>query len=153
MYSTLLSIQNQKKFKQMKKTYLLSLITILVVTVVSSQNTNTETLLKESRARGSEIYTDFCITCHMPNGQGVENVYPPLANSDYLKENREASIKGVKFGREGEIVVNGSTYNSVMAPMGLSNDEVADVMNYIYNNWGNKNNKIVTEEEVANIKK
>ncbi|WP_299555153.1 cytochrome c [Seonamhaeicola sp.] len=137
----------------MKKTYLLSLFTVLTVTVVSSQNSNQDTLLKESIERGSDIYTDFCINCHMPNGEGMENVYPPLANSDYLMKNREASIRGIKFGQEGELVVNGVTYNSVMAPMGLSDDEVADVMNYISNNWGNKSDDIVTEEEVSNIKK
>jgi len=109
--------------------------------------------LQESIERGSEIYTDFCMTCHLPNGEGVENVYPPLAKSDFLLENREKSIRGIKYGQEGEMVVNGKTYNDVMAPLGLSDGEVADVMNYINNNWGNKNDKIVTEEEVSKIKK
>lgn len=109
--------------------------------------------LKESITRGSEIYTDFCITCHLPNGEGVENIYPPLAKSDFLMQKREESIRGIKYGQEGEIVVNGKTYNSNMAALGLSDDEVADVMNYVTNSWGNKNNKIVTEEEVSKIKK
>lgn len=109
--------------------------------------------LKESIARGSEIYTDFCVTCHLPNGEGVENIYPPLSKSDYLIQNREESIRGIKYGQEGEIIVNGKTYNNNMAVLGLSDDEVADVMNYITNSWENKNNKIVTEEEVSNIKK
>ncbi|PIA80756.1 cytochrome C [Gaetbulibacter sp. 4G1] len=103
--------------------------------------------------RGNEIYTDFCVTCHLDSGEGVKNVYPPLAKSDFLIKNREASIRGIKYGQKGEIVVNGVTYNGYMAPLGLSDDEVADVMNYITNNWGNKNNKIVTEEEVSNVKK
>lgn len=109
--------------------------------------------LQKSIVRGSEIYTDFCMTCHLPNGEGVENVYPPLAKSDYLLKNREKSIRGIKYGQEGEMIVNGKTYNDVMAPLGLSDREVADVMNYISNNWGNKNDKIVTEEEVSKIKK
>ncbi|GAA3624798.1 c-type cytochrome [Flavivirga jejuensis] len=109
--------------------------------------------LKESIQRGKEIYTDFCVSCHLPNGAGVEKVYPPLANSDYLIKNREASIKGIKYGQKGTIIVNGKTYNGNMVPMGLSDDEVADVMNYITNSWGNKNDKIVTEEEVSKIKK
>ena len=53
----------------------------------------------------------------------------------------------------GEVVVNGVTYNSVMTPMGLSDQEVADVMNYINNAWGNKIGELVTEEMVSNIKK
>ena len=68
-------------------------------------------------------------------------------------KNREASIKGIKYGQEGEIIVNGKKYNSNMAALGLSDDEVADVMNYITNSWGNKNDKMVTEDEVSKIKK
>lgn len=109
--------------------------------------------LQESITRGQEIYTDFCINCHMADGKGVENTFPPLANSDYLKNNQEASIRGIKYGQKGEITVNGKTYNSFMAPMGLSDDEVADVMNFINNSWGNSNDKMVTEEEVSKVKK
>jgi len=86
--------------------------------------------------RGELIYMDFCVTCHRPDGKGVENSFPPLANSDYLRERRQESIRSVKFGQQGEIVVNGATYNGVMSPMGLENDEIADVMNYIMNSWG-----------------
>lgn len=131
----------------MKKTYLLSLAACLTMSLISAQN------LEDSKKRGKEIYTDFCVTCHMPNGEGMTKVFPPLAKSDYLMNNREASIRGIKYGQAGEITVNGVTYNSAMSAMGLSDDEVADVMNYITNSWGNKNDKIVTEEEVAKIKK
>ena len=130
------------------KLFILSLILTLSFSCVSQNDA-----LKQSIERGGEIYTDFCMTCHLPNGEGVENIYPPLAKSDYLFNNREASIRGIKYGQQGEIVVNGKTYNSVMVAMGLSDDEVADVMNYITNSWGNKNDKIITEEEVSKIKK
>jgi mono/diheme cytochrome c family protein len=109
--------------------------------------------LESSIARGQLIYEDFCVTCHLPNGEGVENVFPPLAKSDYLINNREASIKGIKYGQKGEIIVNGKTYDGYMAPMGLTDEEVADVMNFITNSWGNKYEKIVTEEEVSKIEK
>ena len=109
--------------------------------------------LQESITRGEEIYTDFCMNCHMANGEGVENTFPPLAKSDYLKNNQEASIRGIKYGQQGEITVNGVVYNSTMAPMGLDDEEIADVMNFINNNWGNSNPKIITEEVVAAIKK
>lgn len=131
-----------------------TLALLSLVLVCSSQNNNYQTdPLKKSIERGSEIYTDFCISCHLPNGNGVERIYPPLAKSDYLMKNREASIKGIKYGQEGEIIVNGKKYNSNMAALGLSDNEVADVMNYITNSWGNKNDKMVTEDEVSKIKK
>lgn len=136
----------------------MKLIAICLFILFFTFNSNTNLYapqdpLKESIERGNEIYTDFCISCHLPNGEGVESVFPPLAKSDYLIKNREGSIRGIKYGQEGEIVVNGKTYNGMMAALGLSDDEVADVMNYITNSWGNKNDKIVTEEEVSKVKK
>ncbi|MDO3695336.1 cytochrome c [Wenyingzhuangia sp. chi5] len=119
----------------------------------SMMNAQQTEALKKSMVRGAEIYSDFCVTCHQPTGEGVPRVYPPLAKSDFLKNNREKSIRAIKYGLNGLITVNGIKYNSNMTPMGLSDDEVADVMNYITNTWGNKNEKIVTEDEVAKIKK
>ncbi|WP_396638197.1 c-type cytochrome [Maribacter sp. R77961] len=133
----------------MKASVFLYFIVVIVLGVSLFQ----EPQLKESMQRGSEIYSDFCVTCHLANGEGVAHVFPPLANSDYLVKNRMASIKGVKYGQQGEIVVNGVTYNSAMAPLGLEDEEVADVMNFILNSWGNNSDKMVTLEEVSAIKK
>ncbi|MGC1632276.1 MAG: cytochrome c [Gelidibacter sp.] len=107
--------------------------------------------LKESITRGARVYEDFCMNCHMPKGQGVPSAFPPLADSDYLLSKRIESIKAVKYGLSGEITVNGKVYNSSMAALGLSDDEVADVMNYILNSWGNDDGKMVTTSEVSKI--
>ncbi|WP_299118147.1 cytochrome c [uncultured Winogradskyella sp.] len=107
--------------------------------------------LEKSIKTGKVIYKDMCVVCHLDNGKGVPKAFPPLANSDYLKDNQEESILGLKKGMKGEIVVNGETYNSYMAPLGLGNDEIADVMNYINNSWGNDFGKMISEEEVANL--
>jgi len=109
--------------------------------------------LEESMQRGGEIYADFCVTCHLEKGEGVANTFPPLAQSDYLMENREASIRGVKFGQQIEIVVNGVTYNTAMPDPGLEDEEIADVMNYILNSWGNSSEEMVTVEEVQGVQK
>lgn len=100
---------------------------------------------------GKKIYTNFCMQCHLPKGQGVPNIYPPLAGSNWLSEKRTASIHAVKYGLEGEIKVNGKTYNNVMLPLGLTDQEIADVMNYIMTSWGNTQEKPVTVEEVAAV--
>ena len=130
----------------------IALASLLVTQIKKNESPQTDPL-KESIERGSEIYTDFCISCHLPSGEGVERVFPPLAKSDFLFKNREASIRGIKYGQQGEITVNGKTYNGSMTSLGLEDDEIADVMNYITNSWGNKNDKIITQEEVSNIKK
>ena len=107
--------------------------------------------LEQSIADGKEIYNDFCVQCHLDNGEGVSGVFPPLAKSDYLLNNIEMSIRGLKYGLSGPIVVNGEEYNGIMQNQGLDNLEIADVMNFILNNWGNESKEIITENQVANI--
>ena len=107
--------------------------------------------LKASMERGSELYSDLCITCHLPAGEGVEGIYPPLAKSDFLVKEPIKSIKAVKYGMKGEILVNGTIYNNVMTNPGLTNKEVADVMNFVNHSWGNSIDSLITEEEVSEI--
>ncbi|KQC34024.1 c550-like class I cytochrome C [Nonlabens sp. YIK11] len=107
--------------------------------------------LEESVKRGREIYSELCVTCHLPNGKGVPGAFPPLNPSDWLTKKRTESIHAVKYGLKGEIVVNGDPYNSVMLPLGLDDQEVADVMNYTIQTW-NKGD-MVTMEEVAAVEK
>mgnify|MGYP001381570612 CR=1 FL=1 len=109
--------------------------------------------LEQSITDGEEIYQDFCVQCHLDTGEGVSGVFPPLAKSDYLFNNIEMSIRGLKYGLSGPIIVNGEEYNGVMQDQGLDDIEIADVMNYILNNWGNKFNDMITEERVTNIEK
>ncbi|AEH01735.1 cytochrome c class I [Lacinutrix sp. 5H-3-7-4] len=127
--------------------------------LLSSCNSSNKKLVQKSEfekqdfSEGKQVYEDFCMQCHMANGKGVPRAFPPLAKSDYLKNKREASIKAIKYGLSGSITVNGKVYNSNMAPQGLSNKEIADVMNYITNSWGNKNTSLITEEEVSKIQR
>ena len=119
----------------------------------SEKTFSQESPLEQSIKRGEAVYIDFCKRCHMPNGKGVGTTYPPLAGSNWLEEKRKESIHSVKYGLNGGIQVNGKTYNNVMTPLGLSDDEVADVMNYVMNSWGNTQDTMVTEDEVSAIKK
>jgi len=116
-----------------------------------SINQSNQELVK-SITRGKEIYTDFCVQCHLGNGKGSETV-PPLAGSDWLVNKRKESIHAVKYGQSGPIKVNGKNYNAMMSPMGLTVEEVAYVMNYVMNSWGNKQSKMVTDSEVKAVKK
>jgi len=108
--------------------------------------------LKESMVRGEKLYATNCQSCHMANGQGVASVFPPLAKSDYLMKDKVRSIKQILYGAQGEMVVNGKTYNGqMMAYDMLSDQEIADILNYIRNTWGNKG-EIVKPEEVAKVR-
>jgi len=131
--------------------YLLSIYCIGVFSFLGYMQQ--EKPLKQSILDGEEIYQDFCLQCHLDNGKGVENAFPPLAKSDYLQNNIEASIRGIKYGLRGEITVNGNTYNGVMINQGLDEEEVADVMNYILNSWGNKAENQITVAQVLEVQK
>ena len=108
--------------------------------------------LQESLLDGQEIYKDFCAQCHLEDGKGVKGIYPPLAESDFLKDiNR--TISSIKYGLKGPITVNGEKYNSIMVSQGLDDEEISDVVNYILNSWGNSTKQLITEEIVTSIEK
>ncbi|MEZ4829624.1 MAG: cytochrome c [Bacteroidia bacterium] len=106
----------------------------------------------KSKQRGKTVFENYCIACHQANGEGIQGAFPPLAKSDYLMADPKRAARGIKYGLSGEIVVNGVKYNNYMAEMGLSDQEIADVMNYILNSWGNKSKKMITPELVKSIK-
>jgi len=109
--------------------------------------------LEKSKARGKEIYIDFCVTCHRATGEGTAEIFPPLVKSDFLKNQQSESIYALKYGQKGKITVNGVEYNGMMPAPGLDDGEVADVMNYINHAWGNDFGKMVTVEQVKAVKK
>src|SRR5690606_5959576 len=84
-------------------------------------------------------------------GKGLAGAFPPLADADWLKGKTPAEVATtVLTGLQGELVVNGNTYNSVMpAQSHLSDAEIADAVNYILNNWGNPGGSITAEEVKA----
>jgi mono/diheme cytochrome c family protein len=96
---------------------------------------------------GATIYQRTCVTCHMANGEGIPNTFPPLAKSDYLAD-KEKTIHQVVKGSSGELIVNGQKYNNTMPPQPLNDEEVAQVLTYVYSAFGNGGTVTVTPEEV-----
>lgn len=107
---------------------------------------------QQSIADGKAIYGRTCFACHQSEGQGIAKVFPPLAKSDYLNKDVNRAIDAVLYGLSGEITVNGEKYNSVMTSQNLTDQEIADVLSYIYNNWDN-NKTVVTPETVKSRRK
>jgi mono/diheme cytochrome c family protein len=102
--------------------------------------------LDASIARGKAIYNAQCVTCHKEKGEGIKEVYPPLADSDYLMADKVRSIGIVVNGATGEITVNGAKYDGEMLSVNLADDQVSDVLNYVRNSWGNKGEAVKPEE-------
>lgn len=106
---------------------------------------------EEQMEFGKQAYMQTCFACHQAEGQGVPNAFPPLAKSDYLNADVDRAIGIVLHGKTGEITVNGNKYNSVMTRQMLSSDEIANVLTYVYNSWGNSK-KVVTKAMVEKVK-
>ena len=115
----------------------------LVAMVLVSWKSN-DTIQSESKSvqRGKSVYTKNCTVCHMANGEGISKVFPPLAKSDYLMEDLSRAGGIILNGKKGAIEVNGVTYKGMMAGFSLSDQELADVVNYISNSWGNTSKEV-----------
>lgn len=111
-----------------------------------------ELSLEAQVAAGKALFQGTCSTCHQAEGQGIPQVFPPLAGSDYLQADKRRAIGVVLNGLTGPVTVNGQTYNSVMPPMSqLNDDEVANILTFVRNSWGNKGDA-VSSKEVAQVR-
>ncbi len=98
-------------------------------------------------AEGEKGYASYCQSCHQPDGSGMAGVFPPLAQSDYLLADKGRAIRIVLEGKSGPIEVNGQKYDAVMPHLVyLSDDQVADVLSYVLNAWGNDGGYVSTDE-------
>jgi nitrite reductase (NO-forming) len=139
--------------KQVDESYLSDKVASLEAVSVAAQSNAAGTLTKEQQIQaGAALFKGTCSTCHQESGEGIANVFPPLAKSDYLLSNPRRAIEVVLNGLSGPVTVNGATYDSVMPPMSqLTDDEVANILTYALNNWGNSAQPI-SKKQVAEIR-
>ncbi len=100
--------------------------------------------------KGKRVYTQLCFACHQAEGQGLPGVFPPLAGSDWLMADKKRAIASLISGLSGPITVNKQTYNGVMPPSMLGDEQIASVLTYVRNSWGNSGD-VVTVEEVRKV--
>jgi nitrite reductase (NO-forming) len=119
----------------------------------ATQAAVTGALTKEQQIKAGEaLFNGTCSVCHQLNGQGLPNVFPPLAKSDFLVANKLRAAHIALNGLQGPVTVNGNTFNSVMPPMSqLNDDEIANILTYVLNSWGNSNGRVTTAE-VAKVR-
>jgi len=101
--------------------------------------------------RGQRVFSSICAACHQPNGQGIPAAFPPLAGSDFLNADKRRAIDIVLHGLNGPVTVNGKSFVSAMPALGLSDEDVANVLSYVYSAWGNAGHD-VTPAEVRAIR-
>jgi mono/diheme cytochrome c family protein len=104
-------------------------------------------------AAGQTLFAANCGACHQTNGLGLSGTIPPLAGSDFLiKNDKERVLSTVLNGLTGQVKVNGNTFNGAMPAWNhLSNDELANILTYVFNSWGNSHG-VVLPADVAHVR-
>jgi nitrite reductase (NO-forming) len=104
----------------------------------------------EQMKRGLAVYSRTCIACHQPTGKGLAPVFPSIAGVPIVNGDATLPIKFILHGLMGPITVDGVTYNSMMPPVaGVSDQEVADVLTYVRQSFGNKSNPVTADQVKA----
>lgn len=95
---------------------------------------------------GKAVYEQYCITCHQASGKGVSGLNPPLAGTDYVTGDKNRLISILLKGSNVGLEVNGMVYSNAMPPHAfLSDEDIADVLSYIRNSFGNRADTIAAE--------
>jgi mono/diheme cytochrome c family protein len=99
--------------------------------------------------QGRRLFASICAACHQSTGQGRPNVFPPLAGSDFLNADKNRAIQIVIYGRQGEVTVNGLKFNNSMPSFPLTDQNIANVLTFVYNSFGNSGLEVSPEEVAA----
>lgn len=98
-------------------------------------------------ANGKKIYGQYCLACHMADGGGVPNMNPPLSKTSYVVGDKTRLINVILNGLATGEEIDGETYTNVMpAHNFLKDQEIADVLSFVRNSFGNKAGNITAAE-------
>ena len=99
--------------------------------------------------KGKSIYTQYCLTCHQADGGGVDGLNPPLSKTDYVLGDKTRLVKVLLNGLKG-VDINGEDYHNIMPSQDYLNDQqMADVLTYVRNSFGNKAGAVTMAEVKA----
>lgn len=129
------------------KIFISTTIILFAVIVLSSFVQNP---LAASIARGKKVYDKVCLSCHMIDGGGVPHLNPPLIQTSYVLGDKKKIIQIVLHGMNDRIAIDDDYYSNNMAPhKDLTNQQIADVLTYIRNSFGNKASAVTVKEVQA----
>jgi mono/diheme cytochrome c family protein len=119
----------------------------LAATAFISASAAAQEELKASMERGKKVYEATCLACHQANGGGVPNLNPPLKKTKWVLGDKTTLIKVVLNGMDEEVEINGKYYENTMPPQStLKDEQIADVLTYIRNSFGNKADAVTPED-------
>ncbi|WP_207427577.1 cytochrome c [Pedobacter sp. SYSU D00535] len=122
-------------------------------TTQKASTTSSSAAVKASLSRGQAVYTTYCLPCHQADGGGVPGLNAPLIKTSQVLGSKPALINIILKGMQG-VEIDGEMYSNAMPPMThLTNQQIADVLTYVRNNFGNKASAVTVAEVNAVRKK
>ncbi len=132
----------------MKKPIIIFALIVSCIYLFAQQSSQ----LQASKARGEKVYEQYCLTCHQKDGGGVPKLNPPLIKTSYVTGDKKKLINWVLKGSTENVLIDGKYYSNNMAAQDyLKDNEIADVLTYIRNSFGNKASA-VTPAEVKGVR-
>ena len=106
--------------------------------------------LSANMLAGKQVYENNCLTCHQSSGSGVPNLNPPLKGTEYVLGDKNRLIGIVLKGSNAGLEINGETFDNSMPPHDfLKDDEIAHVLSYVRNSFGNQADTVTVDEVKA----
>jgi cytochrome c551 len=127
---------------------------LLMISSLLILSCTTDPKFQQYYVQGEQLYIKHCSNCHQKNGKGLGLVYPPVDQSDYMDKYFEDVICLMKYGKNGELVVNGKKFNQSMPGIPMLTDlEVAEIATYLYNTWERERGLVDVKEVVPIVAK
>lgn len=135
------------------KARLIVIICIALTALIVSCQSDEQVEFNRYFSAGSAVYQVHCQNCHGTKGEGLQGLIPSLSDSTYLKKNKDLLACFVKTGLKGQINVSGKQFEGEMPPNDLSPVEIAQVLTYVTNSFGNKMSTFNTEKVNSDLTK
>ncbi|TKD59197.1 cytochrome c [Flavobacterium sp. ASW18X] len=113
---------------------------------------------KDHLTRGRILFNRHCATCHGPDGNGIENLAPPLLQSEYITGPKETFLAVMLYGLNGPVIVNGKTYDYGISMPGIggsteiTHENIRDIGNYMRNAFTNTPNQDVDLKTISKLR-
>jgi mono/diheme cytochrome c family protein len=136
----------------MKLKIFAGIVLLIIVSIVSCRS-DEQVEFDRYFSSGSLVYQAHCQNCHGTNGEGLQGLMPPLTDSVFLKANKTTLACSVKYGMKGKITISKRRFEGQMPPNDLAPIEIANVLTYVTNSFGNKMGTINSEQVEGDLAK
>ena len=127
-------------------------LVFIAISVMSFSSNKTEA--QDQMANGKKLYNQWCMACHQADGSGVPGLNPPLKKTEWVTGDKTRLIKIILNGLNESIEIDGEEYSNPMpAQNHLKDDQIADILTYVRNSFGNKASAVSAAEVKALRKK